>query len=307
VFTPTGSHHRSCAGLPSPAAACPWPGAVGIEAGLRALTAGGPDAVRIEAPARPLGVTEGGFRGCFRAREALLTEMLDTWERAVTDDVIEQTESGGGDARGKPERLFTIASSTEETVIGVPVEPAVRDGARRDASVAGRLRRVDNPAHGLPARPLPSSAPTPTTWRSTVRWSSRCASAGTASRPNTARAAGPRSWRRPAAGCSGRGGAAGPRRRGPRPQDWGRLPWLAACLRRAFFLRRRFEDIPASCAEVNVHRRARRHPTSPRQPPFPRVRDSGAVLRDHGHGALPYPVRKAAGRPGARPAAARAR
>ncbi|XIG78894.1 hypothetical protein C1N81_40540 [Streptomyces sp. SGAir0957] len=31
-----------------------------------------------------------------------------------------------------------------------------------------------------------------------------------------------------------------------RPQDWGRLPWLAPFLRRAFFLRRRFEDIATS-------------------------------------------------------------
>ncbi|GAA1434995.1 hypothetical protein GCM10009601_60370 [Streptomyces thermospinosisporus] len=62
--------------------------------------------------------------------------MLDTWERAVTDDVIEQIESGGGDARGKLERLFTIASSTEEPVTGIPVELAIRDWARRYPSVA---------------------------------------------------------------------------------------------------------------------------------------------------------------------------
>ncbi|GAA0644128.1 TetR/AcrR family transcriptional regulator [Streptomyces thermocarboxydovorans] len=115
-----------------------------IEAGLRALTVGGPDAVRIEALAQSLGVTKGGFYGYFRNRDALLTEMLDTWERAVTDDVIEQIESGGGDARGKLERLFTIASSTEEPVTGIPVELAIRDWARRDPSVAERLRRVDN-------------------------------------------------------------------------------------------------------------------------------------------------------------------
>ncbi|MEV8593302.1 TetR/AcrR family transcriptional regulator [Streptomyces sp. NPDC052012] len=115
-----------------------------IEAGLRALTAGGPEAVRIEVLAQSLGVSKGGFYGYFRNRDALLTEMLDTWERAVTDNVIEQIESGGGDARAKLERLFSIASSADEPMTGVAAELAIRDWSRRDEAVAERLRRVDN-------------------------------------------------------------------------------------------------------------------------------------------------------------------
>ncbi|MCT7353584.1 TetR/AcrR family transcriptional regulator [Streptomyces sp. 15-116A] len=115
-----------------------------IEAGLRALTAGGPEAVRIESLAQSLGVSKGGFYGYFRNRDALLTEMLDAWEREVTDTVIEQVESGGGDARAKLKRLFTIASATDEPVTGIPAELAIRDWSRREASVAERLRRVDN-------------------------------------------------------------------------------------------------------------------------------------------------------------------
>ncbi|MFE3645659.1 TetR/AcrR family transcriptional regulator [Streptomyces sp. NPDC059169] len=115
-----------------------------IEEGLRALTAGGPEAVRIESLAQSLGVSKGGFYGYFRNREALLAEMLDAWEREVTENVIEQVESGGGDARGKLERLFAIASSVDGAMTGVRVELAVRDWARRDEAVAERLRRVDN-------------------------------------------------------------------------------------------------------------------------------------------------------------------
>lgn len=66
-----------------------------IEEGLRALVAGGPEAVRIEALAQALGVSKGGFYGYFRNRDALLTEMLDTWEYEVAEGVIEQVESGG--------------------------------------------------------------------------------------------------------------------------------------------------------------------------------------------------------------------
>jgi len=110
-----------------------------IEEGLRALAVGGPDAVRIEPLAQALGVTKGGFYGQFDDRRALLGEMLDTWERTVLDEVIEDIESEGGDARGKLRRLFTLARSGDV----LWVELAVRDWARRDREVAERLRRVD--------------------------------------------------------------------------------------------------------------------------------------------------------------------
>ncbi len=112
-----------------------------IEAGLRALAVGGPDAVRIEALARALGVTKGGFYNHFEDRPALLDEMLDTWERIGVDQVIERVESDGGDARAKLARLFAIASSARDLV---KVELAIRNWAYRDQRVARRLRRVDH-------------------------------------------------------------------------------------------------------------------------------------------------------------------
>jgi AcrR family transcriptional regulator len=112
-----------------------------IEEGLRALGVGGPDAVRIEALAQALGVTKGGFYWHFEDRRALLEEMLDTWERVVTDEVIEMVEAGGGDARTKLRRLFSIAVSIDDMVM---IELAIREWARRDRAVAKRLRRMDN-------------------------------------------------------------------------------------------------------------------------------------------------------------------
>ncbi|SDY06373.1 DNA-binding transcriptional regulator, AcrR family [Amycolatopsis xylanica] len=115
-----------------------------IEEGLRALAAGGPEAVRIEPLAQALGVSKGGFYGFFRNRDALLAEMLDAWERAVTEEIIEQVESGGGDARSKLERLFRIASSADGPLTGTTADLAIRDWARRDDAVAERLRHADN-------------------------------------------------------------------------------------------------------------------------------------------------------------------
>jgi AcrR family transcriptional regulator len=117
------------------------PRASWIDEGLRALGVGGPDAVRIESLASTLGVTKGGFYGHFDNRRDFLDEMLDTWERVVTDVVIEQVDSERGDAREKLRRLFAIADSVDDMVL---IELAVREWARRDDAVAARLRRVDN-------------------------------------------------------------------------------------------------------------------------------------------------------------------
>jgi AcrR family transcriptional regulator len=110
-----------------------------IKAGLRALAAGGPDAVRIEPLAQALGVTRGGFYWHFDDRRALLEEMLDMWERATTEEVIERLEREGGDARAKLRRLFALTSSSV-----LLTDLAVRDWSRREPAVAERLRRVDN-------------------------------------------------------------------------------------------------------------------------------------------------------------------
>ena len=111
-----------------------------IEEGLRALAAGGPDAVRVEALAHALGGTKGGFYGYFADRGALLEEMLDSWERKATDEVLERVERKGGDVRARLRRAGALTFSGEL----LPIDLAIRDWARRDPAVAERLRRVDN-------------------------------------------------------------------------------------------------------------------------------------------------------------------
>lgn len=112
-----------------------------IEEGLRALAAGGPDAVRVDSLAKALGVTRGGFYWHFEDRAALLREMLEAWERRSIDEAIERVEGEGGDARERLRRLFSLAASSRDLL---KIDLAVRDWARRDQAVAKRLRRVDN-------------------------------------------------------------------------------------------------------------------------------------------------------------------
>src|SRR4051812_27959607 len=113
-----------------------------IEEGLRALAAGGPDAVRVEALARALGVTKGGFYNHFEDRPALLDEMLDSWERLVIDQVIARVEADSGDAKSKLRRLFALGSTGAGGVMRT--ELAIRDWARRDKAVARPLKRIDD-------------------------------------------------------------------------------------------------------------------------------------------------------------------
>ncbi len=119
-----------------------------VDEGLRALAAGGPDAVRIEPLAKALGVTKGGFYWHFEDRRALLDEMLDTWERVSVDEVIERIEGEGGDARARLRRLWGLASGDEPMRFDarqlLSIDLAVRDWARRDETVAVCLRGVDN-------------------------------------------------------------------------------------------------------------------------------------------------------------------
>ena len=112
-----------------------------IEQGLQALAAGGLDAVRIDPLAKALGVTRGGFYWHFENRDALLQEMLDTWERQSVDEVVERIESAGGDATARLRRLSALADSSDALL---RTDLAVRDWARREQPVAERLRRVDN-------------------------------------------------------------------------------------------------------------------------------------------------------------------
>ncbi len=111
-----------------------------IETALTMLATDGPDAVRVEVIAQRLGVTRGGFYRQFGGRGELVDAMLDAWEQRSIDDVRERVEGEGGDVRRKVRKAGMLTFSAEL----LPLDLAVREWARRDADVAGRLRRVDN-------------------------------------------------------------------------------------------------------------------------------------------------------------------
>ncbi len=113
-----------------------------LDAGLEALGAGGPDAVRIESLARTLGVTKGGFYWHFADRPTYLRRMLDRWEQSAVEDVIAAVEARDAAPRDRLRELFGIATAFVGQG-GIAIELAVRDWARRDPAVADRLAGVD--------------------------------------------------------------------------------------------------------------------------------------------------------------------
>lgn len=95
--------------------------------------------MRVETLAASLGVSKGGFYWHFKDRQALLEEMLDSWEQAGTEDVIARVESDTPNPRAKLQQLFELSPTAD-----FDVELALRDWARRDGEVAARLQRVDD-------------------------------------------------------------------------------------------------------------------------------------------------------------------
>jgi AcrR family transcriptional regulator len=115
-----------------------------IAAGFRALTAGGPQAIRIEAIARELGVSKGSFYWHFKDAPALKRAMLSHWADIATSGVISEVTESSPDPRGRLRRLVEIATDNRSDPYGGKLaEAAIRDWARYDADAAGTLRAID--------------------------------------------------------------------------------------------------------------------------------------------------------------------
>jgi len=112
-----------------------------IRQGLTALAEGGPEAVRVETLATRLGVTKGGFYWHFKDRNALLEEVLQSWEQLAVDEIIQRVDAEPREGKEKLRALFDLAEASSHLA---QVELAVRHWARRDERVARHLCRVDD-------------------------------------------------------------------------------------------------------------------------------------------------------------------
>ncbi len=115
-----------------------------VKAAFRALSAGGSQALKVEAIAKALKVSKGSFYWHFRDASALKTAMLRHWQQAATHDVISDVADDGPDPQAQLKRLVAIATSERSAPYGgVQAEAAIRDWARYDREVAEAQAKVD--------------------------------------------------------------------------------------------------------------------------------------------------------------------
>lgn len=115
-----------------------------LKAAFRALTNGGPAAIKAEAIARDLGVSKGSFYWHFANVPSLKTNMLSHWEEEATQAIITELDRVSDEPQDKLRRLVLISTSGMDTPYGGPmVEAAIRDWARYDTSVSRVVEKVD--------------------------------------------------------------------------------------------------------------------------------------------------------------------
>ena len=115
-----------------------------IKAGFRALTQGGPQAVKAERIARDLNVSKGSFYWHFKDVPALKTAMLDHWMAAATQEIINAVDNSALPPQDQLRMLVQISTSELDADYGGPLtEAAIRDWARYDPLAAKALIDVD--------------------------------------------------------------------------------------------------------------------------------------------------------------------
>lgn len=115
-----------------------------IKAAYRALSAGGLQAVRVEAIARALKVSKGSFYWHFKDGPALKAAMLEHWQAEATFGVISAVRGRAGSAEEQLYQTLVIVTGDKNAEYGgLPVEAAIRDWARHDVLAAKILKQVD--------------------------------------------------------------------------------------------------------------------------------------------------------------------
>ncbi len=115
-----------------------------IRAAFRALTHGGPGAIRVEAIARELKVSKGSFYWHFKDVASLQTEMLEHWQLAATEAIIENVDRSGVRPSEQLHLLILLATSARhEPYGGVLAEAAIRDWGRYNKLAFDTVKAVD--------------------------------------------------------------------------------------------------------------------------------------------------------------------
>lgn len=116
-----------------------------IQAGFRALTVNGPQAVKAEVIARDLKVSKGSFYWHFENMPAFRDAMLAHWVALATDAVMADVDAQHADPKEQL-RVLTKAMTTDisKPYGGMLVESAIRDWGRFDSAVSKVVGEVED-------------------------------------------------------------------------------------------------------------------------------------------------------------------
>lgn len=115
-----------------------------IQAGFRALTRGGHQAIKAEVIARELKVSKGSFYWHFDNLPAFKNEMLKHWVALGTESIKVEVAARESNPSDQLRLLVhTIAADVNVPYGGLLAEAAIRDWARFDTLVAQSVSRID--------------------------------------------------------------------------------------------------------------------------------------------------------------------
>lgn len=112
-----------------------------LAAAYDVLTESGVEAVKVMPLAKSLGLTRTGFYWHFKDRDALLEAMIQRWEDKNTGNLIAQTEAY---AESISEAMFNLFDCwLDDALFDARLDLAIRNWARNDAKLQGRLDKAD--------------------------------------------------------------------------------------------------------------------------------------------------------------------
>ena len=115
-----------------------------LQAGFRALTMAGPQALKAEPLAKALNVSKGSFYWHFKDISAFKAEMIAHWQQAATADIITLVEAGAAHPVEKLQSLAHHSTSSPGAKYGGPAsESAIRDWSKYEPSIAKIISDID--------------------------------------------------------------------------------------------------------------------------------------------------------------------
>jgi AcrR family transcriptional regulator len=115
-----------------------------LQAGFRALTKGGLQAIKVERIAKDLKVSKGSFYWHFKDISEFKALMIEHWQQAATANVIAQIGGGTEQPIAKLRALVKRSTSLPRSSYGGPAsESAIRDWARYDPKIASIVSEID--------------------------------------------------------------------------------------------------------------------------------------------------------------------